>query len=119
MNKPDASIGRDLPAPHEEPHRFTFLNPDGGEIYRPGSHVAIYWTGGPTLPQTVDISLVDIQAWRVVVAIVGRYENVSPIGKYVWTIPAGFPFDPTHDYQVYIEDSARTTWTYGPQFKIP
>jgi|ERR1022692_3699425 hypothetical protein len=106
-----------LPKPHNEPHRFTFLNPDGGEIYKVGSNVAIYWTGGPPLPQSVGIALVDATENRVVFFFAGGLKNSSPLGKYTWTIPID-TFLETSNYQLYIQDDARTTWTYGPLFKI-
>jgi hypothetical protein len=106
-----------LPKPHSEPQRFTFLNPDGGEIYQAGSKVAIYWTGGTPLPQSVGISLIDATEQRVAFVISGGIKNESPLGKYTWTIPL-IKFLQTSDYQLYIQDDAQTTWTYGPLFKI-
>ncbi|HEY5122384.1 MAG TPA: Ser-Thr-rich GPI-anchored membrane family protein [Ignavibacteria bacterium] len=98
---------------------FVFLNPLGDEIFEVGSKVAIYWKGGPPLPQTVRIYLIDVEAWATIANIVpSLVVNNSP-GFYQWTIPLTWLQTHNHtQYQIYIEDVARTTWLYGHTFKI-
>lgn len=101
-----------------KPQPFIFLNPLEKEIYEPGSEIAIYWKGGPALPQKVNISLIDIQPCKVIATVVVNHiEFINP-GLYYWTIPETFPLLHNHTYQFYIQDVPRTTWTYGPVFKI-
>lgn len=117
------SEGFILPAPDAVPdlnvERFVFLNPFGGEIFHTGSTVAIYWTGGPPLPQRVGFSLVDKTDWVVVRSnLPGEIVNQSSPGFYQWTIPPDIKLNPTHRYQIYIAASDGSTWTYGPAFSI-
>jgi hypothetical protein len=120
----DAEKRFELPLPikgKEGDELFKFINPDGGEIFEVGSKVTILWTGGTDAPK-VRIVLVDHDDW-VVVHGVGGYEDNN--GAYTWQIPTDFRHVHTHDYLFYIEDAylsdgryTRSTWTYGPLFKI-
>ena len=104
--------------PETEATPLTFLNPCGRETYEVGSNVAICWTGGPPLPQHVNISLVDHQLNAVVQVVATNHKTYEPVGVVQWVIPVDFAINHTHDYLFYIEDAPRTTWTYGPGFKI-
>jgi hypothetical protein len=97
---------------------FTIMNPHGGEIYKVGSKVAIYWTGGPTLPQTVRIGLIDHTGWYEAIEITSAEPISFSPGFYQWQLPTDFISDPTHEYQIYVQDTFGSTWTYGPIFKI-
>jgi hypothetical protein len=97
---------------------FVFLNPLEKEILEVGSEVAIFWKGGPALPQKVNISLIDIQPGKVIATVVENHiEQIDP-GFYSWVIPKTVPLLHDHTYQFYIQDVPRTTWTYGPAFRI-
>jgi hypothetical protein len=98
---------------------FYFLNPFGGEIYKVGSRVAIYWQAAPSLTKKVSISLIDHTAWQGLFTIATTDPvSASPYGFYQWTIPKNFPFDPSREYRLYISDAQGTSYTYGPTFKI-
>ena len=113
-----------LPAPGSTPKDarpialFKFLNPLGGEIFEVGSAVAIYWTGGPHVPQKVLIYLVDVTAWQIIETVIALHNESTVPGLFQWTIPVSLSLNHTHTFQFYIEDVPRTTWTYGPIFKI-
>jgi hypothetical protein len=101
-----------------EAQPFIFLNPSGKETFGVGSEVAIYWKGGPDLPQKVNISLFDIQLRKVIdIVVVNHVEHIDP-GLYPWIIPKTVPLLQDHSYQFYIQDVSRTAWTYSPVFKI-
>lgn len=117
---------------------FKLLSPGGDEIYKiharyptlPKSRsckILVIWNGGPA-DRDVELFLIDKKNW-VVVAAIARLPNVAAgsIGEFQWQIPDDFqptddhlPGDATNAglYQVYIQDSERTTWTYGPLFTI-
>lgn len=89
-----------------------------GDILMDAMKKAIYWTGGPSTPQIVNISLVDVTQWVVVSVVVNHYQNTNPIGLYQWTIPQNLTINHSHKYQFYIEDAQLSTWIYGPEFNI-
>jgi len=97
---------------------FIFLYPLNDEILEIGSEVSIFWKGGPALPQKVNISLIDIYLNKVIASVVVNHVEVIVPGLYQWTIPKNTPLLHDHTYQFYIQDVPRTTWTYGPVFKI-
>jgi len=97
---------------------FMFLYPLEGEILEAGSDVSIFWKGGPALPQKVNISLIDSQPGKVIASVVLNHIELINPGLYQWTIPKKIPLLHDHTYQFYIQDVPRTTWTYGPVFKI-
>ena len=106
---------------------FAFLNPGGGEIYEVGTAIQIIWTGGPALPQNVQLSLVNVNQWTVVNINIPVSNPIgSAPGICKTTIPANFftayiaqtKMSPTDRFQFYIQDTAVTTWTYGPEFTI-
>ena len=98
---------------------FHIVNPFGGEVYVVGSHVAIYWTGGREAPEKVNIQLIDVQLWRVCHNVTLAFESSPPLRAYHWIIPDDqTDIDPTHDYQIYIENVERTNWHYSDSFKI-
>ena len=127
-------LERDGPAP------FEILNPGGEEIYKMSARYPtkppwgpctfrIFWKGGP-FPADVTIYLIDSKHWVVIEVIAPQIPNVPPgeIGEFKWSIPANFrPSDDCDTggdpnkygrYQIYIQDVAQTTWTYGPEFVI-
>jgi hypothetical protein len=126
MGAKSASAGKrfELPLPLEgkdSDELFQFLNPYGGEVFEVGSKVTIRWKGGSDAPE-VRLLLVDHDDWVVMLAV-GGYEKNN--GEYTWQIPEDFRHVHTHDYLFYIEDAyptdgryTRSTWTYGPLFKI-
>lgn len=97
---------------------FIFLYPLNDEILEIGSEVSIFWKGGPALPQKVNISLIDIYLNKVITSVVVNHLELIIPGLYHWTIPKKIPLLHDHTYQFYIQDVPRTTWTYGPVFKI-
>ena len=98
---------------------FQFVSPGGGEIFEVGSNISIVWTGGPVGVQSVALYLIDITQWQVVLLLgTPAYQSTSPFGVFRATIPVNFTMNHSHPYQIYIQDSAVTTWTYGPQFSL-
>ena len=97
---------------------FIFLYPLNDEILETGSEVSIFWKGGPALPQKVNISLIDIYLNKVIASVAVNHVEVIIPGLCQWTIPKKTPLLHDHTYQFYIQDVPRTTWTYGPVFKI-
>lgn len=120
---------------------FEILNPGGEEIYKMSARYPtkpplgpctfrIFWKGGP-FPSDITIYLIDIKSWVVIAVIAPQIPNVPPgeIGIFKWSIPPNFrPSDDCDTpavypnkygrYQIYIQDVAQTTWTYGPEFAI-
>lgn len=87
----------------------------GGEVFEVGSRIPIVWTGGPPGVEFVRLALIDVTSWQTVLELgITPYTSTTPFGKYRATIPAAFCATLCHQYQVYIEDVPRTTWTYGP-----
>src|SRR3954452_1318897 len=98
---------------------FSIMNPHGGEIYRVGSKVAIYWTGGPELPQTIRIGLIDRTAWVEAIEITSQEPISTSPGFYQWQIPVNFVADPTHEYEIYVQAAVGSGgWIYGSSFRI-
>ena len=126
MAAKSASAGKrfELPLPIEAKEGdtlFEFVNPGGGEVFEVGSQVRILWSGGPADATRVNIALVDNDDWFGVLG--GGHQDND--GAYTWQIPTDFRHVHTHNYLFYIEDAietdgryTRTTWTYGPLFKI-
>lgn len=99
--------------------RFELLNPGGGEIFKKGSNVHIFWRGGPSDPQYVRLCLIDQTLNKVIATnLPDHYNSNSQLKSYMWTIPKIFRIDKTHNFLIYIEDIPRTTWTYGQVFRI-
>jgi hypothetical protein len=98
---------------------FQILNPFGGENYVIGSHVAIYWTGGNAGSEKVNIQLIDVPLWRVCNTVTLAADTTGPLRAFHWIIPDDpTDIDPTHDFQIYVENVARTNWHYSDPFKI-
>ena len=97
---------------------FIFLYPLNDDVLEIGSEVSIFWKGGPALPQKVNISLIDIYLNKVIASVAVNHVEVIIPGLCQWTIPKKTPLLHDHTYQFYIQDVPRTTWTYGPVFKI-
>ena len=103
---------------------FVFLSPVAGETLEVGSTVKISWSGGPALPQHVVLYIVNINKNAVVgTGISSNYLNNSSVGVFEYTIPTDFfqqnaSGSPTDEFQFYIQDVAKTTWTYGPHVSI-
>jgi len=99
--------------------KFEILTPGGGEIFKKGSRIHIFWKGGPPVPQSIRLWLVDETINKIIeTALPDPYYNNSEIGNYAWTIPKPFKIETAHNFQIYIEDEFRKTWTYGQTFKI-
>jgi hypothetical protein len=137
-----------LPQPKAKPPKglarqagFEVLNPGGDEIYKMSARYPtqpplgpctfrVFWKGGPS-PANINIYLIDIKHWVAIAVVASNIANVPPgeIGMVPWTIPANFrPSDDCDTpstyplkygrYQIYIEEIAQLTWTYGPEFAI-
>ena len=88
---------------------FALLTPTAGELVPAGQPVTVTWTGGDP-SWSVNVLLID-QATNTVVYGFGVAPNT---GSRVVTIP-----NPCgHTYLFYIENSPRTTWTYGSVFTV-
>lgn len=86
---------------------YSWVVPVGGETWTAGTSHTIHWTGGP-VGSNVTVQIGSIATSSVVATLISNGPNV---GYAVWTIPFALP---AGQYIVYIEDAARTTWTYGP-----
>lgn len=97
---------------------YTFTAPQGGAALEPGQTVTVAWTGGRSGPIGL-LSLIDATAWASAGTLVS---GISNSGTFTWTLPGAdeYPFNGPcgRVYQLYIEDPAVTTWTYGPTFSI-
>ena len=89
---------------------FTIISPAAGSLVPCGQPITVTWTGGDPSAM-VDVVLIDQQAFQVFQSF-----GVEPnIGSRVVTIGPGSCGRPS---QFGVEDSPRTTWTYGPVFNV-
>ena len=89
---------------------FTITSPVQGSLVPCGQPITVTWTGGNP-SDMVNVVLIDVQNFQV-------YEGfgVQPnTGSRVVTIGPG---SCGRSSQFYLEDSPRTTWTYGPTFMV-
>jgi sugar lactone lactonase YvrE len=95
---------------------FVLTAPAAGAVVQPGQTVTIQWTGG-SATGTVNLSLIDVAAGAVASGIAAAIPNS---GSFDWVFPASLPFSGPcgRTYSFYAENSARTTWAYGPQFTV-
>ncbi len=84
---------------------FTFVHPSGGELMEGGCPYYIEWNGGPA--GNVNLALIDLNTFTVAATL----NNTPNDGLELWTLP---DYLPTGPYEIYIEDTGVTTWTYGP-----
>jgi HYR domain/Right handed beta helix region/PKD domain len=96
--------------PLAAPTGFTITSPTTGSLVPCGQPITVTWTGGsPT--DNVNLTLIDVQAFQVYQGF-----GVEPnTGSRVVTIEPG---SCGRTSQFYVEDSPRTTWTYGPVFNV-
>jgi hypothetical protein len=89
---------------------FAWSIPSGVESWSTGHVHTILWTGGPA--SNVNIYLIQ-QPMNVVaqVVVTNDVNDGERQMRLAATLTPG-------TYQFYIEDTAQTTWTYGPQFHI-
>lgn len=88
---------------------FTWSIPSGTETWTTGHVHTILWSGGPAA--NVNIHLIE-QPFNTIAQTVTL--NASNDGEAVFRLAllaAG-------TYQMYIEDTAQTTWAYGPYFQV-
>jgi len=89
---------------------FTIVSPATGSLVPCGQPITVTWTGGDPSAM-VDVVLIDQQAFQVFQGF-----GVEPnTGSRVVTIGPGSCGRPS---QFGVEDSPRTTWTYGPVFNV-
>ncbi len=89
---------------------FTITSPAAGALVPCGQPITVTWTGGNP-SDNVNLVLIDVQAFQVFQGF-----GVEPNkGSRVVTIGPG---SCGRTSQFYVEDSPRTTWTYGPVFTV-
>src|SRR5438128_7884674 len=89
---------------------FTIMSPAEGSLVPCGQPITVTWTGGNT-SDNVNLTLIDVQAFQVFQGF-----GVEPnTGSRVVTIGPG---SCGRTSRFYVEDSPRTTWTYGPVFNV-
>lgn len=91
---------------------FTWIAPGAGSVLPAQSAVTLDWTGGNTA-WNVNLRIIDVAAFTVVGTVAS---NVPNNGIRTWTFPASLPCN--RNYQFYVENTPRTTWAYGPSFKL-
>jgi len=89
---------------------FAWSVPTGTETWSTGHVHTVLWSGGPAT--LVNVYLIHIPA-NVVAQIVVL--SASNDGETVFRLSNALA---AGTYQMYIEDTAQTTWTYGPQFQV-
>ncbi len=84
--------------------------------YCVGDQVTINWTG-TTLPNTVNLVLIDYTNWTVYQTVASGIPNS---GTYVYTIPANLPCEPARQWCFYIKDPGQNQqcWKYSGEFFI-
>jgi len=89
---------------------FTWTLPAGGETWTAATTHTVEWSGGPA--SNCNVWLIQISPPQAI----GIFApNVPNNGATSWTIPANLA---TGSYQLYIEDTIQSTWTYGPIFTV-
>src|SRR5438105_3433526 len=89
---------------------FTLTSPAEGSLVPCGQPITVTWTGGNP-SDNVNVTLIDVQAFQVFQGF-----GVEPnTGSRVVTIGPG---SCGRTSRFYVEDSPRTTWTYGPVFTV-
>lgn len=89
---------------------FTWLLPAGGETWTAGTTHKVEWSGGPAA--NVNVSVIRLVPFQVAGSIAA---NVPNAGYETWAIP---PTLTPGSYQLYVEDTAVSEYTYGPTFTI-
>jgi hypothetical protein len=98
------------PGPVVAASGFTLTSPAAGALVPCGQPITVTWTGGSP-SDNVNLTLIDVQAFQVFQGF-----GVEPnTGSRVVTIGPG---SCGRKSQFYVEDSPRTTWTYGPVFNV-
>ncbi|MFN2530746.1 MAG: choice-of-anchor Q domain-containing protein [Pyrinomonadaceae bacterium] len=89
---------------------FVITSPTAGSLVPCGQPITVTWAGGEP-SDNVNVVLIDVQAFQVFQGF-----GVEPnTGSRVVTIGPG---SCGRTSQFYVEDSPRTTWTYGPVFNV-
>jgi hypothetical protein len=88
---------------------FFWLLPGGGEVWTAGTTHTIEWTGGP--PGNANLRLIRLSPLQDT----GIFAVIPNTGVAQWTIPANLT---PGSYQLKIEDTAVSTWSYGYQVDI-
>jgi hypothetical protein len=91
---------------------FTITSPTQGSFVPAGQPITVTWTGGDPLAY-VNVQLIDVAAF----AVYQGFGVMPNTGSRTVTIGAS---NSTcgRKFQFYVEDSPRTTWTYGPVFTV-
>ena len=89
---------------------FAITSPVQGSLVPCGQPITVTWTGGSP-SDMVAVVLIDVQSFTVVQG----FGVVPNTGSQVVTIGLG---SCGRISQFYVEDSPRTTWTYGPAFTV-
>ncbi|MBI4905363.1 MAG: hypothetical protein HY820_17140 [Acidobacteria bacterium] len=92
---------------------FTLITPAAGSQVPAGQPVTVTWTGGNP-SANVAVILIDVAAN----AFAQGFGVVPNSGSQVVTVPVSTgPYGSCgRTFRFYVEDSPRTTWTYGPVF---
>ncbi len=89
---------------------FAWSVPSGTETWSIGHVHTVLWSGGPA--SQVNLHLIAVPANVVAQTVVVNDVND---GERVFRLSASLA---PGTYVMYIEDTAQTTWTYGPEFQI-
>jgi hypothetical protein len=89
---------------------FFWQLPGGGDVWTAGTTHTIEWTGGPA--GTATLELIRLSPLSVAGTIATLVPNT---GFAQWAIPANLT---PGGYQIYIEDTARSTWSYSYEVDI-
>jgi hypothetical protein len=89
---------------------FTLISPTEGSLVPAGQPITVTWTGGDPSADA-NVQLIDVEIFTVV----DGFGVMPNTGSRVVTIDARFC---GRRFQFYVEDSPRTTWTYGPVFTV-